>query len=201
CTNQTLLHEVDQAMSGLNLGSRSGAIYCRIYDKSREMERTGAAWLPELWGRRYDEQLPVTRVEFEFKRDGLREFVIDTPEQAFAKVGSLWAYATGRWASLRSPSSDETRSRWPVDRRWSAVQKASLAGGAIPAERISAGQRRGSLWNQLPATVGYLAAAAVQLGTTDARSTFDALIPLVDAYGQRTGVSFSERVRRKAALV
>jgi hypothetical protein len=31
------------------------------------------------------------RVEFEFTRDGLREFGIDTPEQTFDQLDALWA--------------------------------------------------------------------------------------------------------------
>lgn len=196
-SNRRALYEVDDTLSGLNVGARGGALYARIYDKTRELERKGDDWWQELWGDKYDPELPVLRVEFEFSRDGLREFGIDTPEDAFENVGPLWAYATGQWLSLRVPTDDATRSRWPVDRRWQAVQRATLAGNSLPAVRMIAGEHAGTLRRLLPQLVGYLAAAAVPLGTTDLDDTFGALAPHVLRYGQRTGTEFAARVDEK----
>jgi hypothetical protein len=195
--NRRALYEVDEALSGLNIGTRGGALYARIYDKTREVEQTGHDWWFELWGERFDPDRPVLRVEFEFSRDGLREFAIDTPEDAFEQLGSLWAYATGSWLTLRTPGVDETRARWSVDARWEAVQRSTLAGGALPAERIRAGEKAGSLRKLMPQLVGYLTSAAVHLGTSDLLDTFDALVPHVDVFERQTGVTFGDRVDAK----
>jgi hypothetical protein len=195
--NRRALYEVDETLSGLNIGSRGGALYARIYDKTREVEQTGHDWWIELWGERFDPERPVLRVEFEFSRDGLREFAIDTPEDAFEQLGPLWAYATGSWLSLRTPGLDETRARWSVDARWQAVQRSALAGGALPAERIRAGEKAGSLRKLMPQLVGYLTSAAVHLGTADLFDTFDALGPHVDVFERQTGVTFGDRVDEK----
>jgi len=49
----------------------------------------------------------------------------------------------------------------------------------------------------LPQLVGYLAGAAVPLGTSTLDDTFDALRPHIEAYGQRQGITFDERVAAK----
>jgi hypothetical protein len=196
-SDRRALYEVSEELSGLNFGTRGGAVYARIYDKTRELDGKGDDWWLDVWGAAHDPEQRVLRVEFEFSRDGLREFGVDTPEDALDRQGALWAYATGSWLSLRRPTSDTTRSRWPVDDRWLAVQRATLAGSSLPAERIRAGEAAGTLRNLLPQLVGYLTGAAVPMGTDDLHSTFAALVPHVARFEAQTGVSFADRVEQK----
>ena len=49
----------------------------------------------------------------------------------------------------------------------------------------------------LPQLVGYLAGAAVPLGTSNLDDTLDALRPHIHAYGQRRQLTFEERVTEK----
>jgi len=198
-SDKRALYEVADDLSGLNFGQRGGAIYARLYDKSREQERKGDDWWPDVWGEAFDPAQRVLRVEFEFNRDGLRECGVNTPEEAFDQVGPLWAYAASKWLTLRVPTDDDTRSRWPIDDRWVAVQRATLAGNSIPAERVRSGQTAGSMRKLLPALVGYLTNAAVLLGTTDLATTCRAVQPFVDAYEQQTGLSFAQRCADKAS--
>ena len=116
-SNWRALYEVDDALSGLNFGSRGGALYARIYDKTRELDGKGDDWWHDIWGLRYDPDRPVIRVEFEFSRTGLREFDIDTPEDAFAQLGALWAYATGTPGSAPHVHGDVVESASPDRRR------------------------------------------------------------------------------------
>jgi hypothetical protein len=196
-SNRRALYEVDEALSGLNFGTRGGALYARIYDKTRELDGKGDDWWLDIWGSRYDPARPVIRVEYEFSRDGLREFGLDTPEDVFAQMAALWAYAACVWLSLRVPTSDDTRSRWPVDPRWQAVQRATLAGNALPADRIKAGQALGALRNLMPQLVGSLTSAAAHLGTDDLDATVHALMPHMARFEAQTGASFAERVAEK----
>ncbi|MDW3213117.1 MAG: hypothetical protein R8G01_03910 [Ilumatobacteraceae bacterium] len=196
-SDRRALYEVDDQLTGLNFGKRGGAVYARVYDKTRESTDHGHDYWPKLWGPAFDPNLPVIRIEFEFTRDGLREFGVNTPEEAFDMTGALWAYATHQWLTLRIPSGDETRSRWPLDPRWAAVQRSSLVGASIPAERIRAGEHAGTLRKMLPALVGYLTGAALPLGTHDIDDTLDALVPHLVAHSQQTGVSFADRISDK----
>ena len=136
-SDKRALYEVGEELSGLTFGTRGGSLLCRIYDKTRQAKDKGDDWWPDVWGLDYDPERKVVRVEFEFDRAALREFEVDTPEDVFDRMGALWAYATCRWLTLRQPTNDETRSRWPVDPRWGPVQQSSLRGGSAPAARIS----------------------------------------------------------------
>ena len=196
-SDRRALYEVDDQLTGLNFGKRGGAVYARIYDKTREAADNGHDYWPELWGTDYDPDLPVLRVEFEFTRDGLREFGVTTPEDAFDMSPALWSYASQQWLTLRQPTDDNTRSRWPLDPRWAAVQRTTLAGNALPAARIRAGEHAGTLRKMLPAITGYLAGAALPLGTYDIDDTLDALLPYIAGYGQQTGLSFADRIADK----
>lgn len=196
-SDRRALYEVAEEMSGLNFGKRGGKVYARIYDKSREIVDKGHDWWPDVWGAAYEPEQRVTRVEFEFSRAGLREFCIDTPADALARVGEVWAYACENWLSLRVPTGDETRSRWPVDPRWQAVQRSSLAGGCAPAHRIKAGQREGELRTFRKLATGVLSSMALPMGTHDLGDTLDAAEIEMLRYEQISGKGFADRVATK----
>ncbi|MCB1001348.1 MAG: hypothetical protein KDB40_18795 [Acidimicrobiales bacterium] len=196
-SNLRALYEVDEQLAGLNFGKRGAPIYCRIYDKSREAEKNGHDWWPEVWGPAYDPDEKVLRIEFELRREGLKQFGVDTPDEAISRAGELWAYVTQSWLSLRQPSADETRSRWPVDPRWQAVQRATLAGGCAPAARIREGERQGQLRTYRKLATGVLSSMAVPMGTHDVDDTLDALVPELRLYEQVSGQAFGDRVATK----
>jgi hypothetical protein len=64
--------------------------------------------------KRYVPGTPVHRLKLEIGRQGLTEFDLDIPAQVLAAAGDLWTYATGQWLTHRSPTDDQTRSRWPL---------------------------------------------------------------------------------------
>ncbi len=196
-SDRLALYEVGEEMSGLYFGKRGGSLYCRIYDKSRDMKDKGHDWWPDVWGPKYDPEQKVMRVEFEFNREGLRSFGVDTPEDAFERAASLWAYAACKWLTLRVPTDDDTRSRWPVDPRWDLIQKSTLAGGCAPAERIKEGERQGSLRQYRKLATGVLTSMAVPLGTDDVWDTLEALPYELLVHEITSGKRFPDRVRAK----
>lgn len=191
------VYEVDEELSGLTFGKRGGHLLCRIYDKTREAHDKGHDWWPAVWGGAYDPERKVMRVEFEFRRAGLREFGVDTPAQALDRAGALWAYATHSWLSLRIDTADETRSRWPVDPRWTLVQGSALANGTAPAARIRAGERKGQLRTLRKLATGVLSSMAVPLNTNDLDDTMRAATVQLRRYEQISERSFADRVTEK----
>lgn len=191
------LYEVAEEMSGLAFGKRGGKLHARIYDKSREANDKGHDWWPDVWGSNYDPNQKVIRVEFEFTRSGLVEFGVDTPDDAFDRAPALWAYATGSWLSLRRPTNDETRSRWPVDPRWQLIQRSSLSGGSAPAERIRAGEREGTLRTFRKLATGVLSSMAVPMGTQDLPDTLHAAEAELRLYELVSQRGFADRVAEK----
>ncbi len=196
-SDRRALYEVGEEMSGLTFGKRGGTLLCRIYDKSREMKDKGHDWWPDVWGSAYDPEQKVMRVEFEFSRDGLRSFAVDTPEDAFERAASLWAYATYNWLALRIPTDDDTRSRWPVDPRWGLIQRSSLAGGCAPAERIKEGERQGALRELRKLATGVLSSMALPMGTDDIGDTLRAAEDELLLYERISGRTFPDRISDK----
>ena len=85
------------------------------------------------------------RIEFELARTALRQYGLTTLDDVLAAVPARWLSVTRDWLTYRSPTADETRSRWPVAPEWQAVQRASPSCGAFGIERMYDGRTEGSL--------------------------------------------------------
>ena len=151
-------HESAGALTGLEFGRRTTkTIVARIYDKSADMKRKGSLWWREKWGAAYDPARQVMRLEFEFGRKGLQQYGVDSARQAIASAPALYRAATADWLSLRVPTADQTKSRWPVDPVWTRVQSASFAAESVGLDRVLEGRVAGSLRAIMPGLNGYLA--------------------------------------------
>jgi hypothetical protein len=191
-------HEQSEQLTGFEFGRRtSKTVMARLYDKTLDARQKGADWWPAVGGNAYDVSRPVLRVEFEFGRIGLKQFGVDTAADALEQGPGLWQQAMGEWLSHRTPTSDSTRSRWPVSVEWEQVQQASFAQGAVGLDRIREGRNRGSLRKLMPGLVGYLASAGAHLGATDLEGALALLPGPVRDYGIATRTTFEERLRDK----
>jgi len=103
-----------------------GALVCRTYNKLAEIEHSQKAWFQDIWRKQgWDGNSPVTRVEYQARRDFLKSMQIETVEDLEMQLADLWKYYTD-WVSLRDQSSDSNRRRWPVKPFWAVVR------GAVP---------------------------------------------------------------------
>jgi len=108
-----------------------GDLVCRVYDKPAEIEHSNKIWFQELWRKQgWDGSSPVTRVEFQARRDFLKSMQIETVEDLEMQLADLWKYCVN-WVSLRDQSSDSNRRRWPVKPFWAVVCGAVPAFGAV----------------------------------------------------------------------
>jgi hypothetical protein len=193
------LHETDDKLLGFEFGRRTTRTLCaRIYDKTAEQAQKGNDYWPQIWGDAFDPLAPVHRVEFEFGRQGLVDFDLDTPREVLEAAGALWAWATENWLSYRSPSSDSNRSRWPVAPEWADVQRASLRSDAHGVERMYQGRRRGELRKLMPVLNGCMAGLAALVGASGIDAACQALGPLLRDYEVRSRRGFVERTDEKA---
>ena len=118
-------------------------------------------------------------------------------------TGALWSYATDEWLSYRSPTADETRSRWPVAREWEAVRHARIAEDRAGIERVYAGKVAGSLRKLMPALNGYVVAFAALTGNESPDAACSALARHLKGYERERGEAFASRVaarRRQDAI-
>ncbi len=185
-------------LTGWEFGKRSsGTICARIYDKTREILVKGGDYVVDMWGDAYEPNQRVLRVEFEFNREGLKEFGINTATEAIDGAGGLWVAATADWLTYRWPTGDETRSRWPIAPEWEQVQRARIGGAAHGLERMREGQRQGELRTIAPPLVGLLASFGAIVGTTGIPDTCREVAGLVRRYSLYSEVPFGERIAEK----
>lgn len=151
-----------------------GKLAARLYDKTREIadESPHKAWFADVWGREhFDAGAPVWRLEFQVRREPLKQFGLDDPAHALTPVmmRRLWRYCVGGrfvdpvqaqmeelgqvpeaveedaggWLSLRAPEPGVRRSRWPIRPEWRALQDVPFGAGGSPLVRDT--QHRASL--------------------------------------------------------
>ena len=191
-------HEDGQELTGFEFGRRtSKTITARIYDKAKESHRKGTDFWPLIWGASYRRGLPVHRVEFEFGREGLNQYGLDTPDEVLDAAGALWSDVTASWLTYRTPTSDCTRSRWPVAKEWEQVQRARIGEAASGVERVYAGRVKGSLRRLMPGLVGHLAGFAALTGCSGIADTLARLPAALHDYEISSGLAFSERIAEK----
>jgi hypothetical protein len=117
--------------------SKTAPHSCLIYNKSSEVKVHHKEWFYEVWKQNgWDGDMPVTRIEFRYERECLREMGIDDPYELLDQLDSLWAYSTQQWLRHTIPSADTNQSRWEVSAVWQVIQQASLfVTEAVPAVR------------------------------------------------------------------
>lgn len=103
-------HRQDQTMS-----YGKGDIMLRVYDKVAEIEQQSSKlWLFQLWGR----ESSVWRIEWQVRKPQLKRFALRQFADLFAGYGDLLRYLANDHDSLREPTGDSNRSRWPVHPLW-----------------------------------------------------------------------------------
>ena len=141
----------------------------------------------------------MLRVEFELSREALRQFGLSSPEQTLNATGSLWTSLTSEWLTHRVPSSDQTKSRWPVSPQWQVVRQASIAEDDWGIARMYGGKRNGSLFNLMPALVGYLASFGALTSSTSFSDLLPHLSDRLRQYASDTSTTLDERITLKRA--
>jgi hypothetical protein len=182
-------------VTGRTFGDGS-ALMGRVYDKTLELKQMHApdsektlteqaAWRAAGW----DGMKPVTRVEFELKREALESFSIETADDLTSeRLRELWSYLTGKW--LRYNDGKATRGeRCQVDPRWELIQSIPFATGvAPPLERIH-GRKRGATSGQACGVV--LSALAADRALPKGSTVETIIDDMATAFGRMFGERFT----------
>jgi len=114
-----------------------GDLLCRVYDKVAETAVSDKAWFHDMWRKKgWDGEGPVTRVEFQARRDHLKSQQIETVQDLERQLADLWRYFAQDWISLRDEADgDSNRRRWPVKEFWKVVQECVSVFGVVTGVR------------------------------------------------------------------
>ena len=187
-------HHVDgTTLETFYVGSTTVPILCRIYDKSKEILKDGLKdwFFTDVWKREHCGD--VWRVEFQLRRDALKEFNIDSPESLLDRASGMWAYLTDNWMSFRL-NDNENVSRRTVHLWWQAVQEVEQDfGGTLDVKREYAkGGQAGAEWYVAHAA-GCLVGFAARIHVDDFDSALGVIAAEVRQYWRQH--DFEERVR------
>ena len=143
-----------------------GDAVMRVYRKDAELKAHKKLSYATLWEHSpgYEPGAPVWRIEIQLRGSVLSELHARCVETAFSKLGELFQFGM-HWCELRVPTSDATKTRWPVDVRWSFV--AASWGASEPEPRI----RKASALEQEERVVSRLCGALATLGAYSGQSS------------------------------
>ena len=170
------------------------AMVARLYDKSLEITHSGKDWMREVWGEEMNPALAVWRLEFQLRRQLLRECGIDTPEQVIDRRIQLWKYST-QWLSLREPRHETRRVRWPVDNVWVQLAELEVSPPVSPLIRQRLKQHEESVL--VRGLAGYASSLAAISGVSDLDVTMAVSRRRVADYMKATGRDFDDLVLAK----
>ena len=97
----------------------TGDTVVRLYDKVAEIKQASdKSWFYELWGQSEN----VWRIEFQVRRERLKHAGINAFADLESFQGDLLRELSHHHTTLRKPTPDSNRSRWPLHPLWKALQ-------------------------------------------------------------------------------
>lgn len=84
-------------LTGISIGR--GKVSARIYDKFLEIkQKSKKFWMFDVWD---IDQVPkgkkIIRIEFQLRREALKQMGLDTFDDFFENIENVWAYCTKKW--------------------------------------------------------------------------------------------------------
>jgi len=190
----------DQQLETCYVGAAKADIQLRIYDKSLEInQQSQKNWFLDLW--QLEECENVWRIEYQLRREILRQFDIKTISQLEQQLPGIWQYLTNEWFSLRLPD-NENASRRSIHPLWRLVQSAAEQFGQVVDVRreITTGANDPAWY--LSHIAGCLMGYAVSQGIPTLDAAIEQLLPGIRDYFREKDFSEIYHVRSiKAGLI
>ena len=98
-----------------------GDVVLRVYDKIAEIEeQSQKTWFFDLWN---TDSKAVWRIEWQIRKAALKRFSIRSFQDLQQGAGDILRYLANEHDSLRLPSGDSNRARWPLHPLWQDLIK------------------------------------------------------------------------------
>lgn len=190
----------NRVCTGLEFGVRTADIFCRIYNKTKEVtEKLNKEWYFEIWDVAGMNLSNVWNIEFELKRNYFKECHIESVEDFFDHMTSIWRYLTQEW--LQYVVNDHKRLRkCTVDKRWVGLSE-EYGGtgykGLISREK----QSQRSADGYIPHIMGVVTKFAAFFGITDYGELMQLLFDRSNLYYKKRDVTMEDEIKRKRKLM
>lgn len=94
-------YKKNNKLTGIRIGK--GVISARLYDKPLEIQQQSKkVWMFDIWGiQEVPQGKKIIRIEFQMRREVLKELGIKTAEDLFQKIDQAWAYCTKQWLKFQ----------------------------------------------------------------------------------------------------
>jgi len=173
-----------------------GAVVFRLYNKTAEIVESGKDWMRDAWrcANGFDPSEPVWRAEVQLRRAALDDLGVNHPEQVFADPRALLDFGL-RWAQMRVPSADATKTRWPEDPRWTRLREEVYSG--IPLKRHTIPGQLMSLERTVSQLIGAVATAGAYYGIREYLGAAQALSFAAEAHMMQEKIDFAALVEEK----
>jgi hypothetical protein len=195
------IYRFRRKVTGMNFGSGArNRVYCRIYDKLLEVKQKGSKlWFFEIWKNAGANCQNVWNVEFQINREFLKDYQIETVEDAFVRLKSLWRYCTENW--IVKVKLDRTRiERCTVDDIWTDIQKTfdSYEDKSLIKRETQLSMDAESI---IPGTIGNITTFAARKGITDMNLVLAMLRQKGNDYLSYKETDFKKAVSLKMSLL
>ncbi|HEC73013.1 MAG TPA: hypothetical protein ENI26_01425 [Methylophaga aminisulfidivorans] len=198
-------HSNKRRYTGTTIGA-GGDVSARLYNKTVEMQKKPRLYLQDLHRLMgWDEKRDIWRLEFQFKRDFLRELDIRYVSDLESSLAGLWQYATVKWLRHTIPNDfDSTQSRWPVSEWWLSMQTADWGEGEAlsrkPLDKGHIPSDRTLFVNGISGFTSFMA----REGVLDPYEAITAYLSAAKQYHDNrehiTGLGFFDYISQKVAL-
>lgn len=194
------IYRFRRKVNAMVFGSRDSKVYCRIYDKTLETrQKNKKMWFFDIWNNKGLNCEDVWNVEFEIKRDFFKEKKIDSVEDAFLRIKSIWLYCTQEW--IVKVNLDRTRiERCSINESWSNIQNAftNYKDENLISREV---QLQTEALALVPGTIGNLTSFAARLGNNNIEEVINNLKIKGSKYLKSKNLDFSKAINEKIELL
>jgi hypothetical protein len=123
-------HFFNEKLTGLTIGR--GSLTARLYDKPLEIrQKSKKEWMFDVWGfEGVPEGMNIIRVEYQLRRQALKELSLNTDTALFANLDELWAYCTEEWLKFQDNPGKHHTQRKTLD--WWKIVQQGFTGNMTP---------------------------------------------------------------------
>jgi len=198
--NKELFYSGNNA-NAITFGSRKNKkIYCRIYNKSLEIQQTKKKnWFKEIWQQNNMNINNVWNIEFELKSDILREFNLLELKDIINNLKELWKYCTEQFI-VKVDRINTRIERCPINEEWQEIQNAFndfLSTGLIKRNK----QINLEAQALIPNIIGSITSYSARTGDLDITHAFNKIYKDSQKYLKNKQTNFVNEVKNKMILI